>query len=254
MRQLFPSPADDVDPAAMYGRMGPRPDGLASVRVNMIQSVDGAATLAGRSGGLSGPADKAVFRILRAAADVVLVGAGTVRAERYGPARLSDAQRAARMAAGLGPVPPIAVVSASCRLDVDAPFFTQAEVRPVVVTVEAVPPEERGRLAGVADVIVAGEQRVDLRATLSALAKRGWSNVLAEGGPTVVGELVTDDLIEELCVTLSPVVVGGQAPRIAHGPEVEIPARLRLLLLLEEGGYLFARFGRGDTGGEPRAV
>jgi riboflavin biosynthesis pyrimidine reductase len=254
MRQLFPSPADDVDPAAIYGRMPPRADGLPAVRVNMIQSLDGAGSLAGRSGGLSGSADKALFGTLRAATDVVLVGAGTVRAEHYGPVRLRDAQRASRVDEGLSPVPPIAVVSGSCRLDVDTPFFTRAEARPVVVTVDAASPDERGRLAEVADVIVAGEELVDLRVALSALAERGWSNILAEGGPVVVGELATDDLIVELCVTLSPEVVVGDAPRIARGPAVENPARLRLLSLLEDDGFLFTRFGRDKAGKEPQPV
>jgi riboflavin biosynthesis pyrimidine reductase len=244
MRQLFPSPAHDVDPTEVYGRMADRPDGFASVRVNMVESIDGAATLAGRSGGLAGPADKAVFRLLRAAADVVFVGANTVRVERYGPVRLSDDQRAARVAAGLPPVPPIAVVTRSCLFDFESPFFTDAEVRPVVVTVSAADPDVLARAAEAADVLVAGDTRVDMRVALGALADRGWSNVLAEGGPTVVGELVADDLIEELCVTVSPVVSGGDAPRIAHGPPVEAPRRLRLLVLLEEDGFLFARYGR----------
>jgi len=245
VRRLFPSPADDVDVAAAYApRLTPRTAGLASVRVNMIQSVDGAGTLEGRTGGLAGPADKAVFRTLRAAADVVLVGAGTVRAERYGPVRLSEEQRSVRVASGLSAVPPIAVVSVSCALDVESPFFSKAEVRPVVVTAETAAPAVRARLAEVADVVVAGESWVDLRAALGALAERGWTNVLAEGGPTVVGELVAGDLIDELCVTLSPRLVGGEAPRIAHGQPREGPIPLRLLVLLEDDGFLFARYGR----------
>jgi riboflavin biosynthesis pyrimidine reductase len=226
--------------------MPARADGRPSVRVNMIESVDGAATLSGRSGGLSGAADKALFRTLRAAADVVLVGAGTVRAERYGPVRLTDEQRAARTASGLDAVPPIAVVSASCEFDVESPFFTSAESRPVVVTVEAAPPAARARLAEAADVVVAGETTVDLARALGVLGDRGWTDVLAEGGPTVVGQLVADDLMDELCVTLSPRLVSGEAPRIALGQPMEHVRHLHLLVLLEEEGFVFARYGRGE--------
>ena len=134
MRQLFPT-AGDVDPADAYGRLAALGPGRPGVRLNMIASVDGAASLQGRSGALGGPADKALFATLRSLADVVLVGAGTMRAEGYGPARLSDDARARRRDWGLAPVPPIAVITRSCRLDWRARFFTEAEQRPLVVTV-----------------------------------------------------------------------------------------------------------------------
>ena len=134
MRQLFPT-AGDVDPADAYGRLAALGPSRPRVRLNMIASVDGAASLQGRSGALGGPADKALFATLRSLADVVLVGAGTMRAEGYGPARLSDDARARRRDWGLPPVPPIAVMTRSCRLDWSARFFTEAEQRPLVVTV-----------------------------------------------------------------------------------------------------------------------
>jgi riboflavin-specific deaminase-like protein len=247
MRQLLPSPVEDVDPADVYGRMAARPDGRPAVRVNMVESVDGAATRSGRSGGLSGPADKALFRTLRAAADVVLVGAGTVRAERYGPVRLGEDQISARVAAGLEAVPPIAVLTGSGHLDLGSALFCEAQVRPVVVTVESADRAQLARVSEVADVVVAGTERVDLGVALAALGDRGWSNVLAEGGPSVVGQLLAADLVDELCVTTAPLVVGGGAARIVHGAPVEPPPRLRLLALLEEGEFLFARYGRDET-------
>jgi riboflavin biosynthesis pyrimidine reductase len=114
MRQLFPSPVDPVDPADVYGdppRTGP--GGRPGVRLNMIASVDGATTVAGVSGGLGGGADHELSALLRSLADVVLVAAGTVRAEGYGPSRV-----------------PVAVVTRSCRLDWESPFFTAPVARP----------------------------------------------------------------------------------------------------------------------------
>jgi riboflavin biosynthesis pyrimidine reductase len=248
MRQLLPVAHADVDPSSLYRRLGARPDGRPSVRVNMIASVDGAATVAGRSGGLGGPADKALFSVLRSAADVVLVGAGTLRAERYGPARVSDERRAERVARGLDPVPPIAVITASCRLDLGTAFFTAAQVRPIVVTVAAADPALVAEVSAVAEVIVAGHRRVELSVALERLAGRGFSEILAEGGPSVVGELEDADLVDELCLTVSPAMVGGGDSRIAAGPSLPEPRRLVLASLCEEDGFLFARYRRRATG------
>jgi RibD C-terminal domain len=146
MRQLFPSPLDPVDPAEVYGdppRTGP--GGRPGVRLDMIASVDGATTVDGVSGGLGGAADHDLFTLLRSLADVVLVAAGTVRAEGYGPSRV-----------------PVAVVTRSCRLDWASPFFTAPVARPIVVTVAGAPPDALARAAGVAEVVVAGDRDVDL--------------------------------------------------------------------------------------------
>lgn len=124
----------------------------------MIASVDGAASLQGRSGALGGPADKSLFALLRALADVIVVGTATTRTEGYRPARLEEAVRARRSKWGLSPVPPIAVVTQGCRLDWTSPFFTEAEQRPLVLTAASAGAAERARAAQVADVIVAGER------------------------------------------------------------------------------------------------
>src|SRR5690349_22406081 len=125
MRLLFPIPADPVDPAAVYADL-PTADGRPSVRLNMIVSVDGGTSWNGVSGALGGPADKALFAVLRGITDVVLVASGTMRAERYGPARLPDVVQEERVARGQDPVPAIAVVSRACDFDWSAPFFTEA--------------------------------------------------------------------------------------------------------------------------------
>ena len=242
MRQLFPE-AGGVDPLDAYGRLttvGPRP----AVRLNMIASVDGAASIGGRSGALGGPADKALFAVLRTLADVVLVGARTMRTEGYGPARLSDEARAWRQRSGLRPVPPIAVLTRSCRLDWTSPFFTDAEERPLVVTTSSAASDDRTRAAEVADVVLAGEGDVDLAAAVAALGERGHGDVLAEGGPVVGGQLAGAGLLDELCLTLSPLLAAGDARRILEGPALAPPQQLSLAHVLEADGYLFLGYHR----------
>jgi riboflavin biosynthesis pyrimidine reductase len=186
--------------------------------------VDGATTVAGVSGGLGGPADQALSAVLRSRADVVLVAAGTVRAEGYGPSSV-----------------PVAVVSRSCRLDWESPFFTAPVARPLVVTVAQAPPAALARAAEVAEVIVAGERDADLGAALAALGGRGFQAVLAEGGPTLNGQLAAAGLLGELCLTLSPRLAGGGAKRILDGPPLPGPPTLRLCSVCEQDGFLFLR-------------
>ena len=209
----------------------------------MIASADGAAAVAGRSGALGGPADKQVFAALRSLADVVLVGAGTMRTEGYGPARLADDVRARRIERGQSPVPAIAVITRSCRLDWSAPFFTAADTRPVVVTVRATAGADRERAAEVADVVVAGDTDVEPTRTIDALGDRGAANVLLEGGPHVNGDFVAAGLVDELCLTVAPLLVGGDVGRIVAGAAAP-PAGLALGHVLEGDGYLFLRYGR----------
>ena len=227
MRQLLPVPVDPVDPMAVYGDL-PVAAGRPAVRLNMIASVDGATTLAGVSGGLGGPADHALFAVLRSLADGVLVAAGTVRAEGYGPSST-----------------PIAVVSRSLRLDWDAPFFAAPLARPIVVTVAQAPADRLARAAEVAEVVVAGDLSVDLATALAALGERGWRDVLAEGGPTLNGQLARAGLLDELCLTLSPRLASGAAKRILDGPSLEAAAGLRLCSLCEQDEFLFLRYRPG---------
>jgi riboflavin biosynthesis pyrimidine reductase len=243
MRQLFPVPGD-VDPVDAYGRLTTLSSGRPRVRLNMIASVDGAATVDGRSGALGGPSDKATFAVLRSLADVVLVGAGTMRAEGYGPARLADDARKRRQDLGLPPVPPIAVISRACQLDWAAPFFAEAEQRPLIVTVASAAAADRARAAEVADVIVSGEVDVDLTQALGALAARGHTNVLAEGGPGIAAQLAADGLIDDVCLTVAPMLVAGRGPRILDGGALTTLAGLELECVLEADGYLFLRYAR----------
>lgn len=241
MRPLVAAPGD-VDPVDAYGRLTTLSPGRPGVRLNMIASVDGAAALAGRSGALGGRADKALFAVLRSLADVIMVGAGTMRVEGYGPVRLDEGARSRRIRSGLPAVPPIAVITRTCRLDWATPFFTQAEDRPLVITVASAAAADRERAAQVADVIVAGDSEVRLIDAVGSLAARGFDNVLAEGGPAVAAQLAAAGLLDELCLTVAPVVASGDAPRILNGAALTPPLGLELRHVLEADGYLFLRY------------
>jgi riboflavin biosynthesis pyrimidine reductase len=188
------------------------------LRVNFIESIDGSATLRGRSGGLGQPADKAVFDILRGVADVVLVGAGTVRAEGYGALTVGDEFVGWRRERGLPDHPAMAIVSGRLNLDPESDLFAKAPSRPLVFTVASAPPDARARLEPVATVIEAGQNSVDPAVMRRELVSRGLGHVLCEGGPLLFGELIAADLVDELCLTLSPLLEGGAGPRIATPP------------------------------------
>lgn len=221
MRRLFPDPADDVDLAAAYAH------DAGVLRANMVSSVDGSATVEGRSGGLSSAADKALFLQLRTFCDLILVGASTVRQENYGPG-----------------VKPIAVVTASLDLDPDARFFAEPKHRPVIVTTEDADPDRRAALSRVCDVLAIGTGRVDLAAAVAALRERGHSRILTEGGPALLAAIAAAEVLDDLCLTVAPSLVGGHGKRIVDGPPHEPPMPMRLVHVLEEEDSLFLRYAR----------
>ena len=198
------------------------------VRGGMVLSADGSAVHDGTSRGLSTPADRAVFRALRAVCDVVLVGAGTARAEAYGPVPLAAPLRAWREERGLPSVPALAVVSR--RLDLPAELARTA----VVVTCASAPHE------GLPDAVVAGRDEVDLAGALDQLADRGLRHVLCEGGPTLLGDLVAAGLLDELCATLAPVLAGPGPGLLARPLAAPVPLRLRSVV--EHDGTLLLRW------------
>ncbi len=238
---LFPAPADPVDPATAYADL-PTAAGRPSLRLNMIVSVDGGTSWNGVSGALGGPADKALFSILRSLTDLVLVASGTMRAEQYGPVAMSPAVQDDRRRRGQEPVPPIAVVSRSCEFDWESSFFTAATRRPYVVTVASADPARRERASDVADVIVAGDDTVDLARAVAELGARGHDHILAEGGPTLNGELAQARLLDELCVTLAPLLASGDAKRLIAGSALAELEALRLHAICEADDYLFLRY------------
>ncbi|MEW1723045.1 pyrimidine reductase family protein [Streptomyces sp. NPDC093109] len=216
------------------------------LRANMVSTLDGAAAHDGRSQLLSSAADMRVFGTLRALADAVVVGAETVRLEGYRPARARDAFAARRAAAGQGPAPVIAVVSAGLGLDFTAPLFTEPLVPTLVLTGDAAPAERirAAREAG-AEVLIAGDgPGVDPVRALHALAERGLVRLLTEGGPRLLGQFVAAGVLDELCLTVSPALTAGAAQRIAGGPGPAVPERFALASLLEQDGFLFTRYRR----------
>lgn len=215
------------------------------VCVNFVASADGAVSVAGRSGGLSDQADRKVFLLGRDLSDVVLVGAGTVRAENYGGVKRNERHRRRRERAGLTGVPPIAVVSGSCDLRPDTRLFTETEVPPIVLTSERAPERARKELAGAgADVVVAGAETVEMPLVLTALAERGLFRVCCEGGPHLFGSLLAAHAVDELRLTIAPLLAGGLAGRIATGPELDPPADMRLDTVLRDGDTLLLRYLR----------
>jgi riboflavin biosynthesis pyrimidine reductase len=241
MRLLYPDPADEADLAAVYADM-PEQVLRPAVRLNMIVSVDGGTSWNGVSGALGGSADKALFAVLRSLTDVVLVASATMRAEHYGPAVLAPEVQEVRRQRGQTAVPKIAVVSRTCQFDWNSPFFTAAEQRPIVFTVSTAPDENLIRAADVAEVIIAGEEDVDLKYAVDELGERGAQSVLAEGGPTLNGQLARAGLLDELCVTVSPLLASGDAKRIISGSTLDVLEPLRLRSICEEDGYLFVRY------------
>ncbi|HEX6392873.1 MAG TPA: pyrimidine reductase family protein [Acidimicrobiales bacterium] len=242
MRALLPIAAANVDITDAYAVGRSQVPGRAFVRCNMISSLDGAISLNGRSGTLGGPADRMVFQVLRSLADVILVGAGTMRTEGYGPAVLNEDLRNQRKERGQPAVPPIAVVTRSGNLDWSSPFFTEAEQRPIVVTTTGTNPGARERAGHAAELVLAGEDNVDLEEAIANLYGSGYRSVLLEGGPGLNADVVNAGLLDELCVTLSPRIVAGDGPRILAGPELSVPLELDPVHLLEQDGFYFYRF------------
>jgi len=237
---IYPSAGEELDLprlAEVYAYPAPR-----WLRVNFVSSADGAAAVDGLSGGLSSADDKRVFGILRVLTDLVLVGAGTARAEQYKPARRREALTQLR--AGRPPAAPIALVTRTLGLNLSSPLFTEAapDSRTIVITCASSDEEMRAETAKVADVIVAGDDTVDLRAALDELAGRGLGRVLCEGGPRLFGDLLAAGLVDELCLSLGPTLAGPGASRIVAGePSAARPLTLRQVIADDEG-FLFCRY------------
>ena len=235
---LVPDPAE-ADLCALYAH--PAPPVRPWLRANMVTTIDGAAWGAtGRSGAINTSADFRAFCAMRAMADVVLVGAGTIRAEGYTPVEVPAALAATRAAAGLAPALITAVVTRSG--DLPPSFLGPDATTALVLTTVSGAAALAGQCPG-DRIVVAGQDTVDLRAGLLELARRGLPRVLCEGGPTLLGDLLAANLVDELCVTTSPLLVGGPPGRIVHTTEHLEPApTARLGHLLVSDGSLLARW------------
>ncbi|WSK78490.1 dihydrofolate reductase family protein [Amycolatopsis sp. NBC_01286] len=211
------------------------------VQVNFVASADGAVEVDTTSAGLSHAADREVFLLGRDLCDVVLVGAGTARAEGYRGVRASAKRLERRRRLGLADVPPIAVVTRTADLDPHSPLFTDTIVAPIVVTTTGA---DTAHLAGV-EVLRAGDADVDLALALDLLAGRGLRRVDCEGGPRLFAGLIAADLVDQLCLTVAPLLVAGGAGRIAAGPALAAPRALALASVLVEDGFTLLRYRRG---------
>ncbi len=200
-----PLPADDAALARAYAH--PLIEGRAYVRANMISSLDGASTAAGRSGGLGGDGDRRLFQALRAAADAVLVGAATVRDEDYGT-----------------PEHPVLAIVTRGTVDRTDRLYPAGGPEPIVYSGHG--------------------ESVDLRTVINDLYARGHRRILAEGGPGVLGALLADGLVDELCLTVAPILAGGDGKRIVSGPDLPLDHWHRAHVLGDDEGYLYTRWTR----------
>lgn len=234
------SPLDLDDLAALYAVPAP---GRMWLRVNMVSTLDGAGTGAdGRTGSINTEPDHVVFDLLRAICDAVVVGAGTVRTEGYSPLRLADRYAVLRAATGRAASLPLVVVTLTGQLPVKLALL-QSERPVLAVTVSRSPGLAGLREAlGSEQVLVAGADEVDLPVALRLLHERGLRHVLSEGGPRLLAALLATDLVDELDITCSPVVVGGSQSRIVSGPLLR--RRFSPRLLVEENGTLMGRWLR----------
>lgn len=209
---------------------------------NFVVSVDGRATVGGRSGRLGDDGDRAMFHGLREHVDAVMAGTGTIRTERYGRMIASAERRQRRMVKRLAAEPLACVVSRSGDLPLDAPLFAQPEARVVVFSqneldVTAYPAQ--------IDVIILDPGEMTLATSMRRLrSDYGIRLLICEGGPTLFGALLREGLVDELFLTIAPKLVGGgRGPTIASGPELAEPRLLQLKWLLERRGSLYHRYG-----------
>jgi 5-amino-6-(5-phosphoribosylamino)uracil reductase len=239
VQPLWPTPTtgplsdDELASAYAYPEQLDRP----FVRVNFVSSLDGAVTADGRSSGLSGPADRRVFHLLRRLCEVVLVGAGTARSERYGGAT--------RPSLATGRPPRIAVLTRGAALDPGSRLFTEATLPPLVLTPWCAPEPRRRALSDAgAEVVELPSDPVAPRDVLTVLAQRGLRRVLCEGGPRLFADLIEADAVDELCLTISPVLAAGGAGRIAAGSGKGYLREMRIAGVLAEDDMLFTRYRR----------
>jgi riboflavin-specific deaminase-like protein len=241
MRRLLPDPAaTSVDEQLDGYRPWEQPhEDRPLVALNFVATVDGRATIEGLSGPIGSDADTTMLACLRTRFDAVMIGAGTMRAERYGRLAKKQETRERRERLGLSPEPLMVIVSGRLDLPWDAPLFTEGGRVLIFTASEAEPPGVASSLE-----VVRHEGAVNLVEMLRHLGhEHGIRALLCEGGPHLHDQLQADGLVDDLFLTTAPKLSGGDAPRIIEGPLPGV-VELELAWLLEEQGELFARYRR----------
>ena len=247
MRRLYPDPAGDLDPEAIYDDLRERlpepPLGRPYVLLNMVTSVDGKAAVAGSAAPLGSALDHRLMRAIRAAHDAVLNGAGTLRVERLDP-RVGAAWAARRAARGERPEPLAVLLTRRGDLPLDRRYFRYPEVDRVILASADLPVERRAALAGVARLLLAPAPDPDPVWALRTLREAcGVRRLLVEGGPALNGALFAAGLVDELCWTLAPTIVGGgEGLTLVAGPALPATVRLALVSAFLHEDELFLRY------------
>ncbi|MFJ6418265.1 pyrimidine reductase family protein [Paeniglutamicibacter sp. NPDC091659] len=252
MQRLYPGHVADPDDGQLLGFYAPPPGPEPFVRFNFVATADGAATHGGLSGALGSAGDKRVFSLLRRFADVILVGAGTIRSEGYGGELLDPASRDWRLARDMAERPLLAVVTGKLDLDEDSELFRLNPGEILILTSSAADPAKEASLARFAEVLrcpLPGSA-VDPLWIREVLAGRGHRVIHSEGGPHLLGAFQAASAIDSLCLTTAPLMAGGGAGRISAGAPGSELHRLALHTLLEEDGNLLAEYRRvAETNG-----
>ena len=249
IEELFPE-RRSVPLELVYADLGlaARAEGLRRpyVVANMVSTVDGRASLGGRTREISSDADRELFHALREQVDAVMAGTGTVGIERYGRLVRDEARVARRVARGLAPQPLAVTASRSLELPVDAPLFEDSESRVLVLATRAGEVPARGAQVIVEPVPGGDERTIDFVAGLELLlVHHGVRTLLLEGGPTLLAAMLEAGVVDELFLAHAPLIADGVEPSLVEGGPLPEPIGVRLLSLLKHGEYLFARYAVG---------
>ncbi|MGJ3403506.1 pyrimidine reductase family protein [Glutamicibacter sp. Je.9.36] len=251
MRALLPQPADQVDDQFLLERYSS--EHRPFVRFNFVSSIDGSAQVDGLSKALGSPGDQRVFALLRRLADVIMVGAGTVRAEGYEGQLLSAEDIAWRIEHGLPPQPVLALISRGLHLEPTAPVFAQSPVPVLLFTSVQVTDEQRRSFGPNATLVQVSETEggCDPTEIIAYLHSKGYGFIHAEGGPHVFGQFASAGAVDSVCISYSPVLVAGDGMRIAVHNRQAFHA-FELHSLFEEDSMLFCDYRLRKSAGSPR--
>lgn len=240
MLRTVESAGDPIDLLDMLFSEKRERTGRPWVMFNMVESVDGATAVDGGASALNDEDDRALFLAMRAVADLVLMGAETVRSENLGPVRMSGEMSRYRANAGMEEEPRMVILTRSLGLDPEARVFSDPARRPTILTGDRVDQNRLDALSRVADVVQIDD--LDGNAIIEQLGSAGV--ILCEGGPTVNGVLMTAGMVDEINITVSPMLALGESQRIAHGQPLQPPIDMRLDRIVRGDRSLFLRYVR----------